>query len=687
VEASALADRFGTFTFATLADVEAGRPVRFTRWLGSGTGEAVTATHAVYAGNLWTPRRSLRVTYGLRAERTAYELPGAVDPGDSSLAASPAPSPWSLSPRAGFTWSRNTPAAEWVVRGGAGRFRAAAPTRSLAAMRVEPGLGSGVRLECAGAAVPAPRWESYRGDPSSVPTRCVGDDETRASDPLGATGFTRGFGVPRLWRASFESFWLHKESDTSVEVAASASRGRGLPLGIDRNLAARPAFHLAGEGGRPVYAAAGAIDPATGRALLSASRRRDEAGVIRAVEGSGSSASEQVSVSATRMLSGGLLRAHYTLTRSRDHASSLPGLAAGLPTTGGDPRRASWAPADFEQRHAVQLSVDRTFSRWASLTLYGSVTSGAPFTPMVDVDVNGDGFANDRAFVFDPAAARGAGIAPELAELVDRAPAGVRSCLRGQLGRVAARNSCRGPWNPRLDMQINLRPGGVQRGRALFMVVGENVTAGLDRLLHGSDGLRGWGQDTSPDPVLLRVTGFDPSTLRYTYQVNPSFGRDAATRRTFAIRLQMRYTLGADPATQAMMSGISSLRASASPEEIRREILRQWRNTPSLVLASAAERNVRLDSVQRSVLRAAADSVARGVASLASALSEAEDTQAAGTSQLLAQAQSLLTGGFEQARATLTREQWSRLSILVRQPPRAVIPLGAQTSILIAPDL
>jgi len=685
VEASAMNDRFGTFTFATLADVEAGQPVRFTRWLGSGVGEAVTATHALYAGDLWTPRRGLRVTWGVRAERTAFALPGALDPGDS-LAAAPGTSPWSLSPRAGFTWSRNTPEAEWVVRGGAGRFRAAAPTRSLAALRVEPGLGYGVRLECLGEAVPMPQWESYRIDPSSVPDRCAGDDETRVSDPWGATGFMRGFGVPGLWRASMESFWLHRKSDTSLEVAASASRGRGLPLGIDRNLAASPAFTLAEEGGRPVYAAAGAIDPVTGRALLSASRRRDESGVIRALDAGGRSASEQLSVSATRMLASGLLRAHYTLTRSRDHAPSLPGLSAGFPSTAGDPRRATWASADFEQRHAFQLSGDWSFSRWMSLTLYGSMTSGTPFTPMVDADVNGDGFANDRAFVFDPAAAREAGIAREMAELMDRAPAGVRSCLRGQLGRIAARNSCRGPWNPRLDVQLNLRRGSVQRG-AHFMVVGENITAGLDRRLHDADGLRGWGQDVSPNPVLLRVTGFDPSTRRYEYQVNPAFGRDVMTRRPFAVRLQARLTVGADPATQAMMSAISTLRASAPPEDIRREILRQWLNTPSLVLGGAAERNVQLNAEQRRALRAAADSVARGVASLASALAETEVTQPAGTTQLLAQAQSLLMDGFEQARATLTAEQWSRLPLVVRRPPRAVVPLGSQNSILIAPDL
>src|SRR5690348_17913161 len=36
-------------------------------------------------------------------------------------------------------------------------------------------------------------------------------------------------------------------------------------------------------------------------------------------------------------------------------------------------------------------------------TLFRSVRSGSLFTPMIAGDVNGDGYLNDRAFVFDPA--------------------------------------------------------------------------------------------------------------------------------------------------------------------------------------------------------------------------------------------------------------------------------------------
>jgi hypothetical protein len=49
------------------------------------------------------------------------------------------------------------------------------------------------------------------------------------------------------------------------------------------------------------------------------------------------------------------------------------------------------------------------------------------------------------------------------------------------------------------------------------------VSAGLDQLLHGSGGLRGWGSPAAPDPVLLQVRGFDVSSRQFRYDVNPRF--------------------------------------------------------------------------------------------------------------------------------------------------------------------
>ena len=38
-----------------------------------------------------------------------------------------------------------------------------------------------------------------------------------------------------------------------------------------------------------------------------------------------------------------------------------------------------------------------------SVTAFGRFQSGNPFTPSVSGDVNGDGYNNDRAFIYNPA--------------------------------------------------------------------------------------------------------------------------------------------------------------------------------------------------------------------------------------------------------------------------------------------
>jgi len=99
------------------------------------------------------------------------------------------------------------------------------------------------------------------------------------------------------------------------------------------------------------------------------------------------------------------------------------------------------------------------------LTGIGRLSSGAPFTPMVASDVNGDGARNDRAFVFDPA-----GAAPEAAamsRLLAAADPRVAACLESQVGQVAQRNSCRGPWQGSFDMQLNYRPDILELHRRL----------------------------------------------------------------------------------------------------------------------------------------------------------------------------------------------------------------------------
>src|SRR5207244_9378571 len=105
------------------------------------------------------------------------------------------------------------------------------------------------------------------------------------------------------------------------------------------------------------------------------------------------------------------------------------------------------------------------------------------------------------------------------------APSPIRSCLRRQLGGIAVRNSCTGPWQASLDLQVNWRPEWFGLDRRLTMsLLTVNLLGGLDEWLHGRAQLRGWGYAPAPAPALLYVLGFYPPTHQFRYAVNGRFG-------------------------------------------------------------------------------------------------------------------------------------------------------------------
>src|SRR5207302_3200467 len=174
------------------------------------------------------------------------------------------------------------------------------------------------------------------------------------------------------------------------------------------------------------------------------------------------------------------------------------------------------------------------------ITGIGRLTSGTPFTPTVGSDINGDGTRNDRAFVFNPGTTTDTSVAHAMRTLLANAPAAVQSCLETQLDQVAARNSCRGPWQPSLDLQLNWRPDWLGLDRRLTIsLVTVNLLGGLDEWLHGAANLRGWGYAAAPDPVLLSVRGFDPATARFRYAVNGRFGATASASGGITVPFQI----------------------------------------------------------------------------------------------------------------------------------------------------
>ncbi|MEO9225907.1 MAG: hypothetical protein ABI328_05970, partial [Gemmatimonadaceae bacterium] len=160
----------------------------------------------------------------------------------------------------------------------------------------------------------------------------------------------------------------------------------------------------------------------------------------------------------------------------------------------------------------------------------GRLQSGGPFTPLVGSDVNGDGFANDRAFVFDPARAADTSVALGMRTLHGSAQESVRDCLASQLGHAAAQGSCEGPWTASLNAQLDFKFRFPRSHREThFVMAFTNPLGALDQVLHGANHVHGWGTSSYPDPVLYQVRGFDAVSESYHYAVNPRFGNTRPT--------------------------------------------------------------------------------------------------------------------------------------------------------------
>jgi hypothetical protein len=551
----------GVFSFDSLDDLALGRPSAYSRLLSSGPVEGSGWNAALYLGDTWRPIDRLQLVYGLRGEASGFgDAPAARPEAMTAFGLDTGYTPTELhvSPRLGFSWRLSPDGAPLrLLRGGFGEFRGRTPYSLYAGVLDAARADGGAMLSCVGPAqVPVPDFTRFRQDAASIPTRCADGSGVSVRGLPSLTGFAAGFQSPRSWRGSLG---LQSPIARTITGALDATYSRGVAqYGVrDLNLAAQPAFALAGEGRRPVYAPATAIDPASGGVALAASRRDPAFGHAYEVHSDLASraASLTASVNGLYLPRRASFQAAYTLAYAWDESSfTFGGAPEGFArtATGGDPNAPLRTAGDMDRRHSLTGLVGVPIGlRW-ELSLIGRAASGMPYTPMVAGDVNGDGVRNDAAFVFDPAAAGDPALAAGMARLLDGGPAGARGCLSAQLGRVAERNSCRGPWSHSLDLRLAHTPtlGAVGRRFSVGLDV-YNLAAGADLALHGSAGARGWGAGgMMVDRTLLHTRGFEPESRAFRYEVNERFGQSLSRaygmRSPFGVQLSARLALGPD---------------------------------------------------------------------------------------------------------------------------------------------
>lgn len=554
-------NQLGSFSYLSLADLEAGRAASFSRQLSPRVRNGAQTVGAISLGDAWRKSSDLQIQYGIRVDGNAFSAGPTENPEIERLFGvknGSTPNHLYVSPRVGFSWQYGQgvqiPGFEGairgpraVVRGGVGVFQNVPQATLLGGALDNTGLVSAVQqLNCVGATVPAQAWNTWAGDPSSIPATCADGSVTSPFTNVSpnVSLFSKDWQATRSVRGNLQ--WngpvAKGRFNATVDVTVSANLNQ--PANYDRNFAGNQGFALASEGGRPVYVPVTSIDPATGLAAPRASRLHPEFNAVNESRSDLRSETQQMRLSLVPMLFSSRLgwNLSYVYSNVREQYR-------GFQSTVGDPRTVAWSRSAGASKHQVQYSLNYNFFDAVRVNWFGNVRAGSYYTPGVSGDVNGDGLYNDRAFIPNPASAADPALAASMQALLKSSTGKAKDCLESQLGKLAGRNSCQGPWTHTAFLSVSFNPIKLhlpQRANIQFQV--SNPIGAADLLLHGEDNLRGWGQTIQPDATLLYVRGFNPVTQRYTYEVNQRFGStkpsQTAIRQPVTVTALMRFDLG-----------------------------------------------------------------------------------------------------------------------------------------------
>jgi hypothetical protein len=527
----------GSFFFNSLADLDAGRPASFSRALTARERTTGQVAASMSLTDSYRHNPNLNFQFGVRVDGFRFTSAPEYNPlveAAFGLRNDRIPTPLAVSPRIGFSWTlgqSNEIAAftgafrppRAVIRGGIGVFSNNLSAGTLGSLLDTTGLPSGARqLNCVGAAAPTPDWAAYAADPSTIPTECVDGSQGTvfASSLPNVSLISPEFKPSKSVRSnlSWSGSILDARFTTRVEGTYSLNLNQSRTVDINFDPTVR--FTLPDELDRPVYVQPTSIVQGTGSIASRDARISNFFSRVSETRSDLQSRSAQLMVSLNplyRTPNPFRWGVTYTYSHIREQ---VPGFTS----TAGDPTGIDWARSG-QGPHQFSYNLAYNFFNAVQVSWNGSIRSGSAFTPSVGGDINGDGYSNDRAFVYDPAEGTNPALADQMQQLIEGSSGMVRSCLAKQLGRIAERNSCQGPWSTNGSISFTLdrvKFRMPQRGSIQFSI--SNPLGAADLLVNGSGNLRGWGQSPFFDQSLLYVRGFDANRQQYRYEVNQRFG-------------------------------------------------------------------------------------------------------------------------------------------------------------------
>ncbi|MDP9206724.1 MAG: TonB-dependent receptor [Gemmatimonadota bacterium] len=579
----------GSFSFTSLAELEAQQPSSFSRQLSPKIRSGSQYVGGLSLGDSYKKSDNIQLQFGVRLDGNRFTSKPDANPDLVQVFGERndrVPNHLYVSPRAGFSWSYGTapeiagfagavrgPRA--VVRGGIGMFQNTPNTTLISGAIDNTGLPNALQqLLCAGASTPVPDWSSYASGPSAVPTQCT-DGSLFASSVPNVTFFAEDYAAPRSLRSNLNWSGPILNNRLSAQIEATYSRNMNQSGFVDLNFSPTVQFTLPDESQRPVFVAPTSIVPSTGAIASRDARVSQLFSRVTELRSDLRSDSRQLSfrISPTTFSTNYSWGIGYVYSNLRERVR-------GFGNTAGNPLDLEGARSPFDSHHQISYNLGYNFFDAVRVNWFGSFRSGMPYTPLVSGDINGDGYSNDRAFIYDPAQTADPALAASMQSLLNSASGNARDCLEKQLDHLAARNSCQGPWISQANMSISLNPVKFrmpQRATLSFQI--GNPLGAADLLLHGNNNLRGWGQFAFPDPNLLAVRGFNPTTQRYTYDVNQRFGSTlpalTAVRAPVTVTAMMRFDLGPTRERQALTQQLDrgrTIRGTKAPEPLIKAI-------------------------------------------------------------------------------------------------------------------
>jgi hypothetical protein len=383
--------------------------------------------------------------------------------------------------------------------------------------------------------VPVPDFPAYRSNPASAPGAELFD---QPGVPRLATINMNGADarVPVVYKAN-ASYNRIISDRFRVGLSLFASLGRNNYMYVDRNMADDPYFTLPNEGDRGVFVPATSI-PTSGVTNWLAGRKTDRVGRVLELVSEGKVNHFAAVVDGTfRYFRDGEITASYTWNDIRDNTSyngNVANTATLFLMVKDDPRdlsRMTYSDNQFRNKVVFYGTLPTFYG--VSVGLRYSGIGGTRYSLRVNGNVNGDFVAsNDLAYVFDPNNEK---YGSDITKILENpnADESLKEYMRRSIGTVAERNGGENAFFGVWDLRIGKR----------FKTFGtQNLELSADIFNVANLLNKKWGTTrTLGQQNLYNLTGFDPVTTSYNYNVNANAGVITPTGNPYQIQLGVRY--------------------------------------------------------------------------------------------------------------------------------------------------